>query len=149
MGTNRHEQPTNAVKIGAVAEILGTSVPAVRRYEAEGLVIPFRAFTGTRWYAPEDIRWLQTIRGLLGEGLNFAGIRHLLAQIPCWALRPCTVEELERCPLQFAASAPCWSVPERVCPEELEDCYHCSAYRRAREFVNLKTSADIVPLDFQ
>lgn len=139
-------RPPEAVKIGEAAGRLRTSVHAIRRYEREGLLIPFRSPAGTRWYVREDMEWIRKIRSLLQEGLNFAGIRRLLAQIPCWAMRPCTQEERERCLMALVATAPCWSAPERVCPEELQDCYHCPAYRRARDFVNLKTVADIIPL---
>ena len=148
--TKMHEtkpgRSPETVKIGEAAVRLATSVHAIRRYEREGLLIPLRSSAGTRWYAPEDVEWIKAIRNLLEDGLNFAGIRRLVAQIPCWALRPCTQEERERCPMALAATAPCWSAPERVCPEELQDCYHCPAYRRARDFVNLKTVAEIVPL---
>jgi len=137
--------PHGACKIGEASWRLGISVHGLRRYEREGLAIPFRSQAGTRWYSTEDIQWIQTIRDLLARGLNFAGIRHLLAQIPCWTLKPCSPEERENCPLTYLATTPCWSAPDRLCPEELKDCYHCAAYRRATEFVNLKTVADIVP----
>lgn len=139
-------RPPEAVKIGEVAGKLRTSTHAIRRYEREGLLIPFRSPAGTRWYGLEDMDWIRTIRSLLEQGLNFAGIRCLLAQIPCWALRPCTNEERESCVMAVMATAPCWSASERVCPEELQDCYQCPAYRRAKDFVNLKAVADIVPL---
>jgi len=31
------------------------------------------------------------------DGLNIAGIRTLLALVPCWAIRPCSDEEREKC----------------------------------------------------
>jgi MerR family transcriptional regulator, heat shock protein HspR len=140
------EPGPDMLKIGDVAHRIGVSVQAIRLYEAEGLLIPYRSSGGTRWYSREDLAWIATIRRLLCEGLNFEGIRRLLAQIPCWALKPCRPEEHAACEMRRNPRTPCWSAPDRLCPEELRDCYHCNTYRRAGEFVNLKSTAQIVPL---
>jgi len=134
------------LKIGEVAEELGVSVQSIRLYETEGLLISFRSPKGTRWYSREDIAWIEKIRDLLSEGLNFAGIRRLLALIPCWALKPCRPEERAACSMRHEVRMPCWVVPEKLCTEKLKECYHCKAYRKAKDYVSLKTEADIVPL---
>ena len=133
-------------KIGEVARLLGLSVQAIRLYEAEGLLISFKSRKGTRWYSREDVRWISGIQELIGEGLNFAGIRRLLAQIPCWALKPCSPDEHANCAMRSEARVPCWVAPEKLCTEQLKECYHCNTYRRASSWVNLKTQAEIVPL---
>ncbi len=135
------------VKIGQAARALGLSVQAIRLYEAEGLVISFKSKRGTRWYSADDLDWMRRIRELLAEGLNFAGIRRLLALLPCWALKPCTPEEHAECSMRFETRMPCWMAPEKLCTEQLKECYHCNTYRQARNFVNLKEHARIVPLE--
>jgi MerR family transcriptional regulator/heat shock protein HspR len=134
------------IKIGELARDLGLSVQTIRLYEAEGLLISFKSRKGTRWYSPRDIEWIRRIHELVGEGLTFAGIRRLLALLPCWALRPCRPEDHAECSMRFELRMPCWIAPEKLCTEQLKECYHCNAYRRAREMVDLKLHADIVPL---
>lgn len=135
------------LKIGAVARRLKLSVQLIRLYEAEGLLISFKSEKGTRWYSEADIRWIAKIRQLVADGLNFAGIRRLLAQVPCWALKPCRPEDHAQCSMRFEARLPCWIAPEKLCTEKLKECYHCNTYRRAPEFINLKTQAEIIPLE--
>jgi hypothetical protein len=124
-------------KIGDVAKRLDISVQAIRLYESEGLLISFKSEKGTRWYTEEDIQWISRIKGLISEGLNFAGIRRLLAQIPCWSLKPCRPEDHAICPMRFEARMPCWIAPEKLCTEKLKECYHCNSYRRAPSLINL------------
>jgi MerR family transcriptional regulator/heat shock protein HspR len=134
------------VKIGEAARELGLSVQAIRLYEAEGLLISFKSKKGTRWYSRSDVDWIRRIHDLVGEGLNFAGIRRLLAQLPCWALKPCRSEDRESCSMRFEVRMPCWIAPDKLCNEQLKECYHCGTYRSARNLVDLKMHADIVPL---
>lgn len=132
-------------KIGDVARRLGTSVQTIRLYEAEGLLISFKSSGGTRWYSEEDVLWITQIKRLIAEGLNFAGIRRLLAQIPCWALRPCRPEDHAQCGMRLETRVPCWIAPDKLCVEKLKECYHCPTYRSARDLVDLKVYADIIP----
>lgn len=141
------EPQEGMLKIGEVAQQLGISVQAIRVYESEGLLIAFKSKKGTRWYSSSDIDWVKEIRRLVSEGLNFEGIRRLLAQIPCWDLKPCSPEQRADCAMRREDRMPCWVAPEKLCTEKLRECYHCNAYRRARELVNLKTGAEIVLLD--
>jgi hypothetical protein len=134
------------LKIGAAARKLSVSVQAIRLYEAEGVLISFKSKRGTRWYGDGDMRWIAKIREMISTGLNFEGIRWLLAQIPCWSLRPCGPELHAACAMRIESRLPCWIAPEKLCSEKLKECYHCTAYRRARDFVHLKVHADIIPL---
>jgi len=136
-------------KIGTTAGRLGISVQAIRLYETEGVLVPFRSKGGTRWYSEEDVEWIAKIQELISHGLNFEGIRWLLAQIPCWSLRPCTPELHAACSMKLESCMPCWVAPEKLCSEKLKECYHCNTYRGAKDFVHLKAHADIVPLDTQ
>ncbi len=69
---------------------MGISVDLLRLYEREGLLIPIKSPKGTRYFTELDFPWIATVLRLVREaGLNFAGIRHLLALIPCWEIRGC------------------------------------------------------------
>lgn len=140
------EPQPGMVKIGQAAEEVGLSVQAIRMYEAEGLVISFKSKKGTRWYSKADRLWIARIHDLIQEGLNCAGIRRLLALLPCWDLRPCTEEDRRDCSAWKEARVPCWIAPEKLCTEQLKECYHCDAYRSARKMVDLKKHALITPL---
>jgi hypothetical protein len=132
-------------KIGDVARMFGISTQTIRLYEVEGLLISYKSDAGTRWYSESDIEWIRALQGLLDDGLNFAGIRRLLAQIPCWELKPCRLSDSAVCPARLDARLPCWLSPARLCAEKLHECHGCTVYRRAGAFTNLKASAEIHP----
>jgi len=131
-GFDSHEP---VLTIGLAAERTGTSVPTLRMYEMEGLIIPHRTKSGRRLYSYEDVRRFQCIRRLLHkEGLNMAGIRRLASMLPCWKLKgadrghPC---DPETCPAQQQSRDPCWVVMRREGLRTDEECRDCIVYRRA------------------
>ncbi len=141
----RFEKPLpGMLKIGDVARRVDLSVQTIRLYEAEGLLISFKSSKGTRWYSEANIRWIQEIQELLAEGVNFAGIRRLLAQLPCWEMKPCNQEQKENCSMRTEGRLPCWITPSKLCLEKLKECFHCATYNQAAEFINLKTRAKIL-----
>ncbi|MDZ7372953.1 MAG: MerR family transcriptional regulator [candidate division KSB1 bacterium] len=131
-GFDAHEP---VLTIGLAAERAGTSVPTLRMYEMEGLVIPFRTESGRRLYSYEDIRRFHCIRQLLHEeGLNLAGIRRLASLIPCWKLpgKPGGTHcQQENCPSQLEHREPCWVVMRRQGLRKDHQCRNCLVYRRA------------------
>ncbi len=94
--------------IGSAAQKLGVSVPTLRLYEKEGLIVPYRTSTKRRLYSINDLRIVETVRELVQvRGLNFAGIRRLMAFLPCWssgiaAWRNCD-EDCQSCPVYARA----------------------------------------------
>ncbi len=64
--------------ISVVAELTGVNPQMLRAYEARGLLEPYRTEGGTRRYSGHDIDRVNQITALLGEGLNLAGIAHVL-----------------------------------------------------------------------
>jgi MerR family transcriptional regulator/heat shock protein HspR len=73
------ERTHGVYAISVAAEMVSMEIQNLRVYERRGLVDPDRSRGGTRRYSPEDIERLHRIRELLAEGLNLAGIRHVLA----------------------------------------------------------------------
>ena len=72
--------PTRALyAISVAAQLTGIHPQSIRSYEDHGLVVPARTHGGTRRYSDQDITRLQRINGLLGHGLNLAGIEAVLA----------------------------------------------------------------------
>jgi MerR family transcriptional regulator, heat shock protein HspR len=132
--TDRAQQ---RVKIGTVAKHFDISVDLLRLYEREGLLLPMKSSKGTRYYTPRDFEWISTLLRMVREsGLNFAGIRHLLALLPCWNHNRCDDSKMGNCPTRSTTAGPCWTA-ERCCEVE-RDCYNCAVYRMAPNCVNLK-----------
>jgi MerR family transcriptional regulator, heat shock protein HspR len=64
--------------ISVAAELTGTAVQNLRVYERRGLVEPSRTDGGTRRYSEDDLTRIRRVVGLLGDGLNLAGIALVL-----------------------------------------------------------------------
>lgn len=61
---------TDYFKIGEVAEIVKTTVRAIRYYEEQGLVVPHRSGGGTRLYSEQHIDRLKAILHLADNGFS-------------------------------------------------------------------------------
>lgn len=70
---------TGVFAISVAAGMVSMEVQNLRVYERRGLLEPDRTSGGTRLYSPDDLERLVRIRDLLAEGLNLAGIAHVLA----------------------------------------------------------------------
>jgi MerR family transcriptional regulator/heat shock protein HspR len=64
--------------ISVASELSGVDPQMLRVYEQRGLLSPFRTDGGTRRYSSQDLERVAAITSLLGEGLNLAGIGHVL-----------------------------------------------------------------------
>jgi len=64
-------------KIGDVAEMLGTTIRAIRYYEEEGLLQPVRTAGGTRLYSTRHVDRLRAILRLAQGGYSLEAIRDL------------------------------------------------------------------------
>jgi MerR family transcriptional regulator/heat shock protein HspR len=87
-----------------------------------------------------DILRLNFIQKLLDEGgLNIAGIRALLALIPCWAIRQCSNEERETRLPYLSDSYPCWEASEKGTLCKNTNCRECEVYRIVENYTDLKS----------
>lgn len=125
-----HQRPNGMIKIGAVAQRFQVSVDLLRLYEREGLLIPLKSEGGTRYYTEHDYLWIGTLLRLVREArLNLAGIRHLLALVPCSEMKHCGCPRAS-CPIIRDARTPCWANRKTACGI-VPDCYYCEVYRSA------------------
>lgn len=69
---------TGVFAISVAADMLSMEVQNLRVYERRGLIEPARSAGGSRLYSRQDLDRLARIRDLLAEGLNLAGIAHVL-----------------------------------------------------------------------
>ena len=71
------------ISIGVLAQKVGLSVSAVRKYENEGLLIAQRTESGHRLFSHEDVTRVRNIQHLIQDlGLNIEGIRRLQSLLP-------------------------------------------------------------------
>jgi len=124
--------------IGVASDKLNISVHSIRQYEREGLIIPYKTPTGRRLYSDLEIEKIRCIKKMIREeGLNFEGIRRLMALAPCWKIRACSKEERASCPAFNNMSRPCWSTGEK-CLHPLPSCRNCKVYQRVVHCSDLK-----------
>lgn len=74
--------------VGQVVDMLGVQAAFLRRLDAEEVVQPERSGGGQRRYSRQEVRQVERVAGLMGEGLTLAGIRRIL-------LLEARVQELE------------------------------------------------------
>ncbi len=125
--------------IGTVAKMFGISVATLRLYEQEGLLLPRKSKGKHRMYSASDIKRIECIRDLIEkQGLNFAGIRLMLSTVPCWELKPCSMEDRKNCDAYYKSLVPCWMVETKGEKCKNEDCSLCPVYLKSAECANIK-----------
>lgn len=116
--------------ISVAAGKVGISAHSFRQYEQEGLILTHKTPTGRRLYSDLEIEKVKCIKKMVREeGLNFEGIRRLMALVPCWKLRSCNEKERKNCPSFNNIKKPCWATVEK-CLHPLPSCRECQVYRR-------------------
>lgn len=127
------DQYEPVISIGVAAKKLGISPETLRLYERESLILPYKTRTNRRLYSQKDLDWIRYFRWqITKQKLNFAGVRLLLALIPCWDLKPCTQEERSNCSAYMNGEIVCWSLLEHGSKScDTDECQKCTVYRMA------------------
>jgi MerR family transcriptional regulator/heat shock protein HspR len=120
---------TQLLSIGEAAAALALSVPTLRMYEREGLLLPIRRPSGHRSYTRADLERVRCIRDTIRrDKVSIAGMRRMLALIPCWSVKRCPAEERDSCPAFTGSDRPCWSLPGKHAACAEEECRACAVY---------------------
>jgi MerR family transcriptional regulator, heat shock protein HspR len=115
--------------IGEAADVLGVSVPTIRMYEREGLIIPYRKRSKHRRFSQVDIERIRCIREMINaDKVSIAGIRRLLSLIPCWKIKNCPDEARTTCGAFVQHAAPCWTASGKSWECRSAECRVCSVY---------------------
>ena len=119
------------MSIGTLAEKVGMSDSAVRKYENACLIIAHRTPSGHRRFSHEDIDRIRNIQRMIQVlGVSIEGIRRLQALLPCWDLLPCNPQKREQCPAFQDNTRPCWMIKGLDCtPSHGNECRQCVVYR--------------------
>lgn len=139
-----HSVPNNdMVKIGIVAKHLGISIRTIHMYEREGLFIAYKNHAGTRYFSARDVQWLEEIRKMIKSSISIAGMRALMALIPCWEEKQCKYRLNQDCPAITDHSTPCWSNKKNKCGKTGQECRECQVYEMRFSVGSLKSVVDI------
>jgi MerR family transcriptional regulator/heat shock protein HspR len=134
------EDATPVYTLSITADLSGIPVHSIRQYIDKGLIIPFKKESNRNLFSNVDIQRLKYIHKLLDEhGLNIAGIRTLLALIPCWAVRKCAEEEREKCQAFQSDSYPCWEASEKGLLCKNTNCRECEVYSIVQYYPDVKS----------
>jgi MerR family transcriptional regulator/heat shock protein HspR len=126
--------------LGTISTLSGIPVHSIRQYIDKGLIIPFKKESSRHLFSQVDILRLKYIYKLLNDdGLNIAGIRALMAHIPCWAICKCTAELREKCPAYKSDKDPCWDASEKGIPCKNKNCRECEVYKVVEKYPDMLT----------
>ena len=126
--------------IGITSELTETSVHALRMYEKRGIILPYVTKTNRRLFSKSDIERIKCIRKHLDEdGLNIAGIKALLATIPCWLIKPCSQNSQKICDAFTNTLQPCWEADFKAPECADSDCRECDVYRMGNVCGDIKS----------
>jgi MerR family transcriptional regulator/heat shock protein HspR len=125
--------------IGEAADLIGVSVPTIRMYEREGLIIPFRKASRHRLFAEGDLERIRSIRRTINtEKVSIAGIRRLMSLVPCWKVNGCSEEEKSACPRLATNGSPCWMLSGKSWQGKSDECRNCGVYLKTADYAQLK-----------
>ena len=134
------ESTTPVYTLSTTSSLSGIPVHSIRQYIDKRLIIPFKKESNRNLFSQVDILRLKFINNLLNEdGLNIAGIRTLLAVIPCWAVRKCSAGERETCQAYQNNNNPCWEASEKGTLCKNTNCRECDVYRIVENYPDIKS----------
>jgi MerR family transcriptional regulator/heat shock protein HspR len=140
MENNSIESTSPVYTLSTTSTLSGIPVHSIRQYIDKGLIIPFKKESNRNLFSQVDILRLRFIHKLLDEdGLNIAGIRTLLAVIPCWAIRQCSTVERETCLAYRSDAYPCWDASEKGTICKNTNCRECDVYRIVENYPDIKS----------
>ena len=115
--------------LGVVSKLSGIPVHSILQYINKGLIIPFKKVSRRNLFSDADISRLKYIRHLLEDrGLNIAGIRALMAHVPCWSIHKCSEKDRKNCEAYHSSMKPCWEVTVKGSRCKNIECRQCSIY---------------------
>jgi len=116
--------------LSIAAKLSGIPAHSIRQYIDKGLIIPFTLDSKRHLFSQLDIICLNHINEQLDkQGLNIAGIKALMAQIPCWTIHNCPIRKRKKCQAYYSITNPCWEASEKNRQCKNEDCRECDVYR--------------------
>ena len=140
MDKNFIDPTTPLYTLRVAAKLSKTSVYSIRQYVDKGLLLPYKTKTNRRLYSQVDIMRLINIRKDFDEyGLNVAGIKMVMAQTPCWLIKPCSQEDCIFCDAYTSSREPCWELTVQGPKCKQIECRTCNVYRLVEKCGDIKS----------
>lgn len=122
-------------------QLSGLPAHSIRQYIDEGLIIPYKLESKRHLFSEYDIQRLKLIRRLIHDnGLNFAGLRALMAMIPCWSIRGCSEDDRNSCSAFSDDFQPCWNASKKGRECRNVNCRDCKVYHIVDLDFGIKTT---------
>jgi len=126
--------------LGVTSKLADVPAHSIRQYIDMGLIIPFKLESKRHLFSKRDLARLKHIRELIHEnGLNFAGVRTLMAMTPCWAIRKCNESDKHSCDAYKENFKPCWMASEKGKNCRNMDCRNCEVYHSLDQAGGIKS----------
>ncbi len=126
--------------LGIVSQLSEIPAHSIRQYIDENLIIPYKLESKRHLFSRNDIDRLKLIRSLIRDkGLNFSGVRALMAMIPCWSIRECPEDDRSSCGAYTENFQPCWEASEKGRHCKNENCRDCEVYHSLDIETGIKT----------
>ncbi len=107
--------------IGEAADVLGVSIPTLRLYEHEGLIIPLRRESGHRRYAASELERVRKIRDAVhARRFTLESLRQAFTRF--------SRSKVHDCATAATGEFPCWMDPGRTLLERSNRCRTCEVY---------------------
>lgn len=131
-------EPQRCYSISEAADILCISVPTLRMYEREGLVIPSRRESGHRAYTEKQLERIRCYRLTMArDKITIAHLKRLLSLIPCWEINHCAEADRANCKAYPSREKPCWEATGKTWQELGAKCLECEVYKRSQDTAEL------------
>jgi len=126
--------------LGIASRLSGIPAHSIRQYIDRGLLIPFKLDSKRHLFSQNDIRRLKLVHHLIrDQGLNIAGIRALMAALPCWMIRGCPSGDRATCTAYTGEMEPCWEASGKGRECRNQECRECEVYKVVGEETSLKS----------
>lgn len=134
------EESTPLYTLGIASKLSGIPAHSIRQYIDMGLIIPFKQKSNRHLFSRIDIQRLKHIKSLIREkGLNFSGVRALMAMTPCWSMVNCSEDDRNSCGAYSDDFQPCWDASHKAAICKNENCRECKVYRSLDKEAGIKS----------
>ncbi|HYQ55822.1 MAG TPA: MerR family transcriptional regulator [Draconibacterium sp.] len=125
--------------LSIAAKLSNTPPHSIRQYIDKGLVLPYKKDTRRHLFSNSDIQHLIWIKKSIEEqGLNFAGIKKLLAMLPCWKINNCKTKSRKNCEAYTSSITPCWQASKKGRECRNKECRLCQVYLLIKPGIEVK-----------
>ena len=133
--------PETLYSIGEAADVLGISMPTIRLYEQQGLIIPIRKSSRHRRFSLTDLDRIRCIRKMINiDKISVEGVKRMLSLIPCWKIKSCPDAVRNACPAFLQNELPCWMTTNKRWDCRSTECRVCPVYSQISDVGSLKHS---------